>query len=104
MPSIVILYDPKDHTDRALAMKNTLNNEARVGTIDARPVDVTGLKTLIIWGHGSHTGLCNKTGKEIVAIIAAWKAKNPDLKTVEIITCNSMHFDDSWLTDEITKK
>ncbi len=98
MASIQILYEA-DHQKRSQVLVNSLANEAVADPADVNPKRVAGLKTLIFWGHGSHTGLCGmNSGAEVIRRINQWKGLNPDLKTVEIITCNSRHFDDSWLT------
>lgn len=97
MPEIHILYEAKDHLNKATALMNSLANTATIDPVDANPAAIAGLKTLIFWGHGSATGLCDKTGREILRIINDWKSLNSDLSTVEIITCNSRHFDDVWL-------
>lgn len=96
MPAILILYEA-DHLNKATALMNALNNTARIDPVDTNPIKIAGLTTLIFWGHGSATGLCRKSGDEIIRIIKEWKAVNKDLETVEIITCNSRHFDDNWL-------
>lgn len=80
-----------------MALKNALAADAVADPIDLKPVKIKGLETLIFWGHGSHTGLCGKVASEIIKLIDKWKDKNSDLKRVEIITCNSRHFDDNWL-------
>ena len=93
MPSFQILSE-NDHQKRSQALATSLVNDAIADDIDKTPQKVTGLKTLIFWGHGNQIALCNKSAREIVEIINAWKKLNSDLKTVEIITCNSRHFDE----------
>jgi hypothetical protein len=51
-----------------------------------------GLDTLVFWGHGDAYRLCNKTPNDMVKTISAWKKLNPQLNTVELITCNARHF------------
>lgn len=98
MPPIQILYEA-DHQQRAQVLMNSLAADAVADPVDVAPKRVDGLTTLVLWGHGSHTGLCGlNNGKEVVQRINQWKDLNSGLKTVEIITCNSRHFDDSWLT------
>lgn len=79
------------HGPRAQALANVTPG-AQCGDIaTTQPKKVTGLNTLAFWGHGDPFKLCGKTAREIHEIIKAWKALNPDLKTVEIITCNARH-------------
>ncbi|MGI4879761.1 MAG: hypothetical protein ACRYG4_19970 [Janthinobacterium lividum] len=79
---------------RADTLMNSLAHDAVSDLITVVPVAVAGLTTLILWGHGNDTGLCGKNAQAIVATIKAWRTLNPNLKTVEIITCNSRHFSD----------
>ena len=102
MPSFQILYE-NDHQMRAQALATSLVNDAIADDIDKTPEKVAGLKTLIFWGHGNQVALCNKSGRGIVEIINAWKKLNSDLKTVEIITCNSRHFDEKVKSTKPTK-
>lgn len=97
MSSIHILYEAKDHQNKATALMNSLANTATIDPVDAVPRKIVGLTTLIFWGHGSATGLCDKSSAEILKIIYRWRDLNSGLNTIEIITCNSRHFDDVWL-------
>ncbi|SFH00879.1 hypothetical protein SAMN05518865_12925 [Duganella sp. CF458] len=47
--------------------------------------------TLSIWGHGGETSLAEMLDVELGALIVAWKAMNPALRTVELVTCNAQH-------------
>ena len=48
-------------------------------------------KTLSIWGHGAPTTLAELTDVECGMLIVNWKNKNPQLSTVEFITCDAQH-------------
>ena len=85
MPAIHILYEAKDHQNKAIALMNALNNNATIDPVDAKVTKIQGLKTLIFWGHGSATGLCDKTGEDIVKIINRWKGLNNKLDNVSYI-------------------
>lgn len=47
--------------------------------------------TLTIWGHGNETSLAEMLDVELGALIHAWRAMNPALRTVELVTCNAQH-------------
>jgi hypothetical protein len=90
---VQILYEvtnQKDsHSERAAAL-GAFIGAAKWDAIGGSAVR-RGIHTLIFWGHGSILTLCGKNADAIVEIIKSWKALNPDLKTVEVITCNSRH-------------
>jgi hypothetical protein len=48
-------------------------------------------KTLSIWGHGAPTTLAELVDVECGMLIVNWKNKNPQLSTVEFITCDAQH-------------
>ncbi|WP_102226538.1 hypothetical protein [Acidimangrovimonas sediminis] len=79
------------HGPRAQALANVTPGAqcGDIATTPARPVQ--GLTTLAFWGHGDSFQLCNKSAREIHEVIKEWKAVNPGLGTVEIITCNARH-------------
>jgi hypothetical protein len=77
------------HQERASALSQSLG-ASRCDEVNF-PATRRGIHSLIFWGHGTVLSLCGKNADEIVEIIKAWKAVNPDLKTVEIITCNARH-------------
>lgn len=81
-----------DHQARAESMAGLLPY-AKAGEIDAtKPVKIKGLTTLAFWGHGDATQICDKSPAGLVEIVKAWKKRNPGLRTVELITCNSRHY------------
>ena len=101
MTSIQILYE-SDHQDRAVALMGALTNSAVAGPMDTTPVKIKGLKTLIFWGHGQSSILCNMNSKAVIATIIAWKTLNSDLKVVEVITCNARHYDNKFWNATVT--
>ena len=79
------------HGPRAQALA-ALSPGSRCGDIQTtQPVAIPGLDTLVFWGHGDKYKLCGKTPRELHDVIKAWKAVNPGLNTVELITCNARH-------------
>jgi hypothetical protein len=90
---IQILYQGVNgsHQKRAHALA-AVTAGSRFGDIDAtRPAAIADLDTLVFWGHGEATRLCGKTPRELHDLIKLWKAQNPALNTIEIITCNARH-------------
>ncbi len=47
--------------------------------------------TLSIWGHGDATHFSEMMDVECGLLICNWKAKNKNLKNVELITCDAQH-------------
>lgn len=47
--------------------------------------------TLSIWGHGGAERFAELLDVECARLICNWKAKNPQLATVELITCDAQH-------------
>ncbi len=78
------------HQPRAQALAGVTPG-ARVSDVTSQAAAVPGLDTLAFWGHGDSMKLCGKTVQEIRDVVTAWKRLNSELKTVEIITCNSRH-------------
>jgi hypothetical protein len=50
-----------------------------------------GLVTLVLWGHGDAEKLCGMKAADAAEVVKRWKAINPGIKTLEIITCNARH-------------
>jgi hypothetical protein len=86
---IQILYT-QDHAARGVALAAAVPG-AKHGLVDTAPSAVTGLDTLVFWGHGDQFKPCDRTAAEIVKVISGWKKLNSGLKTVELITCNARH-------------
>jgi hypothetical protein len=79
------------HGPRTQALSNATPG-SRCGDIDTTNASaITGLDTIAFWGHGDSMKLCGKTAREIHEVVKAWKALNPGLNTIEIITCNARH-------------
>jgi hypothetical protein len=87
---IQILYDAK-HSVRARALA-AIEAGASHNLIDMVATTKPKLDTLVLWGHGDNYGLCGKNATQMAKIISAWKKLNPQLNTVELITCNARHF------------
>jgi hypothetical protein len=56
-----------------------------------------GDTTLTVWGHGDsrRNDFCGLTSAQFAIYVLKWKRANPQLKTVEIITCDTQHADGS---------
>jgi hypothetical protein len=86
-----ILFEA-DHRNRASRLA-LANPGATSALIDMPPGRMPGnLDTLAFWGHGTMVSLCGKDPAQMAELIKKWKQANPDLKTVELITCNARHF------------
>jgi hypothetical protein len=79
------------HGPRAQALSNVTPGSLCGDIAATQPSTIMGLDTLAFWGHGDSLRLCGKTARELHELIKRWKAFNPGLNTVEIITCNSRH-------------
>jgi len=86
---IQVLY-AHDHTDRGVALAGAIPG-GQGNLVTDPPVARQGLHTLTLWGHGDILRLCGMLVDEAVDLVREWKALNPDMKTVEIITCNARH-------------
>ncbi len=84
---IQVLYT-QDHADRGIAFASEIG--ASHNLIDVVPA-AKGITTLTLWGHGDNHHFCGKDASEIKKVIVGWKKVNPQLSTVEIITCNARH-------------
>lgn len=84
-----ILYT-QDHAARGQALAQAFPG-AQHGLISIVPTAKPGLDTLVFWGHGTISSLCDLKSAPIVTLIKDWKRLNSTLKTVEIVTCNSRH-------------
>jgi hypothetical protein len=84
-----ILYT-QDHLQRgvALAGEEAGSEHALITTAAA----AKGVSTLLFWGHGDNHHLCTKNASELAEVVKAWKALNPGIHTVELITCNARHY------------
>jgi hypothetical protein len=102
MPALHILYEAKDHQNKAQALENASAHSATIDPADATPRKITGLNTLVFWGHGDENKLCGLTSSEILKTVSKWRDKNSKLNTVEIITCNARHFEDKPIAKTTT--
>lgn len=85
-----------EHEGRAKALATAVHEQA--ADLDSLPRGSGGIQaikngdaTLTIWGHGDETTLAELMDVELGALIQAWRALNPSLKTVELVTCNAQH-------------
>lgn len=85
----LVIWGEEDHKTRAKALATTYNTTAQ--SVDQKPKKVKGLDTLVFWGHGDTSKFCGKTSGEFVDLIGAWLKSNPELRTVETLTCNARH-------------
>lgn len=83
-----ILYTT-DHLARGVALSQELpgSEHALVDTA----ATAKGVDTLLCWGHGDAYSFCKKSAADMVALVTAWKSVNPELATVELVTCNARH-------------
>jgi hypothetical protein len=80
-----LLYE-HDHANRALALAAD-----RCEDVNATGRALPNLDTLTFWGHGTPGSLCGKNARSIVDIVKMWRSENPNISTVEVLTCNSRH-------------
>jgi hypothetical protein len=87
-----LLY-PMDHQTRGVALANANPGmlHGLFNHVGHVPLKHKGLTTLAFWGHGDPFGFCGMSPQEMAKILSKWKSANPDLKTVEVITCNARH-------------
>jgi hypothetical protein len=103
--SALVLWGGDDHQVRAKALATTYATTAQ--DVSGKPKKVSGLNTLVFWGHGDPAHFCHLTPDEFVSLVASWKKLNSGLETVEILTCNARHkngaFTDSYTGQVVTK-
>ena len=101
----LVIWGEDDHEKRAKALATAYAATAQ--KVNVKPGKVTGLETLVFWGHGDPTAFCSLSSNEFVEIVAAWKKSNSGLKTVEMLTCNARHkqggHTDSYTEQVVTK-
>lgn len=88
-----ILYE-RDHSARAQQLHD-LHPSAFSDDIDQAQPEARNIDTLVLWGHGTDNSLLMKDVATMTKLIKSWKALNPKLKTVEVITCNTRHWKDT---------
>ncbi|MDB5267504.1 MAG: hypothetical protein JWP58_544 [Hymenobacter sp.] len=86
----MILYQD-DHILRAGNLARVLNERSMSVTAAVAAVPACADSTLTIWGHGGPDSFADKTAPDLRGLIAAWKTRNPQLATVELITCDARH-------------
>jgi len=99
------MWGGDDHRVRAEALATTYSTIAQDVTV--KPKKVSGLKTLVFWGHGDPKHFCHLTADEFLSLVASWKKLNSNLDTIEMLTCNARHkngaFTDSY-TEQVVRK
>ena len=88
--TVQILYT-KDHAARARAMESALP-EARASLVSDEPTAIRGLKTLVLWGHGTSVSLCDLGTDAMADLIQRWRKLNSSLQSIDIVTCNARHY------------
>ncbi len=91
----MLLYDA-DHQTRAENLAAVLGETAEgVQTyMNGAAIPSRADKTLTIWGHGGPQSLAGLAPAALGRLIQAWKARNPALTTVELVTCDARHVED----------
>ena len=82
-----MLYE-HDHENRA---KTFAGHQPRCQIVTGDVKEVSGLTTLIFWGHGTPGFLCGLSPKQAADKVKDWRETNKKIDTVEIITCNTRH-------------
>ena len=104
--AILVLWDDDDHRKRAELLAQTYNGVAHKIS-DTVPVKVPGVTTISFWGHGDAASFCHKSPQEFLDVVSAWKKVNPQIDTVEMISCNLRHRQgtrpDSYTTQVVTR-
>ena len=81
----------KSHGPRAQALAGVTPGSHCGDIANTKARTITGLDTLTFWGHRDAYRLCNLTPDQIFTLIKDWKRLNPNLNTIELITCNARH-------------
>ena len=101
----LVIWGEDDHQVRAKALATTYNTTAQ--KINVKPKKITGLDTLVFWGHGDTQRFCGFESTPFVELVTVWKKLNSDLRTIEMLTCNARHRQstspDSY-TEQVVKK
>lgn len=87
----IVLWEGADHKARAETLTAMSPDIRLCAQIDTQPKAVPGLETLVLWGHGDAYGFCHKNARGIHEVIKSWKARNPGLQIVEMLSCNLQH-------------
>src|SRR5262249_44960787 len=82
----VVVWGP-EHDDRAKALAKDLKEDVLKLRSTPAPMRSTDT-TLTVWGHSSQSKFCGMSAKEFTQLLLEWKKKNPQLKTIELITCD----------------
>ena len=97
----MIIYG-KDHYDRARTLARALNEKNNpmqvTANFDIRFIPKLNHPVLTAWGHGGPDEFCEMSNLEFCVLLYEWKKANPQLQTVEIITCDARHVERDFLT------
>jgi hypothetical protein len=104
---IHIIYQA-DHKKRAEALQ-AANPGSLISEVGDTPFGRGSVDTLVYWGHGDAYKFCTMEADAFLANIRAWQKMNPNIRTVEVITCNARHgFEGAEIrasfTDQIKKQ
>lgn len=89
----MILYE-SDHKTKASNLASKLNEQsADIATYTGSGGNIPICKdaTLTIWGHGGPDTFAGLAPDDLKVLISNWKARNPQLTTVDIVTCDARH-------------
>jgi hypothetical protein len=92
---MIMILTPQDHAARGHALASVTPG-SRMAPIEAPPIPANppggAIDTLTLWGHGEQYKFCDRTGADIARLVGEWKKVHPQIKTLELITCNARHF------------
>lgn len=101
--AIVVLWAENDHKSRAELLAQTYVAQAINISGGTAPIVIAGLDTLVFWGHGDARHFCGLDEDQFLETVSAWKKKNKNVNTVEMISCNLRHRQGTY-TDSYTMK
>jgi len=87
--STFVIWGEPDHQVRATSLAQAYATTAAAIADPAQ--QIAGLDKLVFWGHGTASAFCGLSPEDFVKKINVWRTINPDLKTVEMLTCNARH-------------
>ncbi|MBX6363713.1 MAG: hypothetical protein IRZ00_07590 [Gemmatimonadetes bacterium] len=101
----LVIWGEDDHQNRAQALATTYAAPAQ--NVKTKPKKISGLTTLVFWGHGDPSAFCGLNSDAFVDLVTTWKKLNSGLETVEMLTCNARHrqggHTDSFTEQVVTK-
>jgi hypothetical protein len=88
---IQILCGSDDHRVRCNALVAATPGSSLASASGPAERKVMRIDTLTFWGHGDASHFCGLTATAFVDKVKEWMNRNPTIKTLEIIACNSRH-------------